>query len=84
MGKMYQGSQMPIIIWIPKNTFRLEMKAEVADDDDTISTIMKLDPSGIQQARQDYLTLDPYDDAFDTYVIIEEGERCLEEQVESD
>ena len=55
-NKNYKGSQVAVVLWIPAQTKKLTIKAEC-----------KLGNEEIAQARSDYLTLDPYDDAFAVY-----------------
>ena len=78
MGEFYEGDQKAIIVWIPKNACALEVTAKIIEDDKIQDMTMNMDADGIFQARQDYLLLDPYDDAFDTYRLTEKGKELME------
>lgn len=63
-NKNYEGSQVAVVLWIPAQTKKLTIKAKTFDG---IKAECKLGNEEIAQARSDYLTLDPYDDAFAVY-----------------
>lgn len=59
----YLGDQMAIIIWVPADSKELKIEASLGD----FSVISELDEDGVKEAREDYLMLDPDDDAFALY-----------------
>lgn len=63
-NKNYEGSQVAVVLWIPAQTKKLTIKAKTFDG---TTAEYKLKNDEIAQARSDYLTLDPYDDAFAVY-----------------
>ena len=72
--KVYNGEQVAIILWIPKNTYKIKCEVEFIDDSRNIrSAVMNMLPDEAHEARNDYLLLDPYDDAFATYELTEKG-----------
>jgi hypothetical protein len=80
MGELYQGDQMAVVMWFPKGTYKAEIEADFIDDNMESKTVVwKMTPDDIREARNDYLTLDPYDDAFATYVISDKAKKELEE-----
>lgn len=40
--KVYEGKQVPVIINIPENTVKLEIKATMMDDDDNLFTAVSI------------------------------------------
>lgn len=77
--KEYTGETENVVLSLPKNTVKLKATATVWVDDKPKKMVMKLGCDGIAQAREDYLMLDPTDDAFATYVINPEFADFLEE-----
>ena len=68
MGKSieYQGAQMATVIWVPKNAVKLKITATCEDG---LKTKLVLDRNGIVECRNNYLSIDPDDDAFTKYTI---------------
>ena len=68
MGKSieYQGAQMATVIWVPKNAVKLKITATCEDG---LKTKLGLDRNGIVECRNNYLSIDPDDDAFTKYTI---------------
>ena len=60
----YEGSQMATVIWVPKDAVKLKVKAKCKDG---TKMEMILDEEGIKECRNDYLSIDPDDSAFETY-----------------
>lgn len=75
----YLGDQMAIVIWVPKDSIRLTVDADVDNGDEKpFAVSMELDEDGISEARNDYLLIDPDDNAFAKYVIRPEFKAFLE------
>ena len=80
-NKKYDGNEMAIVLFVPENTVRLKVEASVLNSENSTVFIAEtiITPKEIMDARHDYLTLDPYDNAFDVYRLTEEGVRYIEE-----
>ena len=78
MGKSieYQGAQMATVIWVPKNAVKLKITATCEDG---LKAKMVLDINGIVECRNNYLSIDPDDDAFTKYTINPLFEQFLED-----
>ena len=63
-----------IVIDVPKNTKKMKIKATLNDGRQALTKVKRKE---IKRYREMYLELDPYDNAFDTYVFTEEGEEYL-------
>lgn len=79
-NKEYTGGQMHIILSVPENTVKLKIKATtlIGDKLKKAETILSCDE--INNAREDYLLLDPNDDAFDMYELTPEFKKFMEEK----
>ena len=80
LNKYLEENQMMIVISIPSSTYELNMdiKFSASDIDNKIHKAHStLNLKEIVNCRQDYLMLDPDDDAFDRYVLTPEGEEYL-------
>ena len=56
---------MATVVWLPKDAYKAKLKAWVGNH----RFELKMDHDMIKKAREDYLLLDPYDDAFEQYVL---------------
>lgn len=65
---------MYIVLCIPKDAEKLKITASWGKN----TARMKMNQKEIAKARKDYLYIDPYDDALDTYVLTDKGRRLLE------
>ena len=77
--KEYAGETENVVLSLPKNTVKLKVTATVWVDDKPKKMVMKLGCDGVSQARTDYLTLDPTDDALTLWAIDPEFADFLEE-----
>lgn len=79
-NKEYTGGQMHIILSVPENTVKLKIRATtlIGDKLEKAEAILSCDE--INDAREDYLLLDPSDDAFDTYGLAPEFKKFIEEK----
>lgn len=68
-SKKYTGEQEAIVLPIPENTVKLKIKAVVLIGDKLKECETEMNVDEINEARMDYLLLDPDDDAFAKYVI---------------
>lgn len=77
----YDGDQEMIIISIPKNTVGITLLAKVLDEEtyETYNTECNMSFGEVKECRNDYLLLDPTDDAFARYVLTDKGVAMLEE-----
>lgn len=76
---IYMGEQMAIVIWVPKDTFRLTCDVSCLENGEVRKVFTELTPDMIREARNNYLEIDPTDDALEKYRLTEEGERYFEE-----
>lgn len=76
---MYNGEQIAIIQWIPKDAFKIKCEVDFLNNGEVTKAYMEMTPEMIRNARNDYLLLDPDDDAFVTYKLTEKGRRYAEE-----
>lgn len=76
--KEYAVETENVVLSLPKNTVKLKATATVWVDDKPEKMVMKLGYDVILQAREDYLMLDPTDDAFVRYVINPEFKEFIE------
>lgn len=69
-----------IIIQIPKETVRLEVKAVLLDPKGSpYNASMTMDPSDIREARQDFLDNVELGDDYDAYIVLtDKGREMLE------
>lgn len=65
---------MYIVLCIPKDAEKLKITASWGKN----TARMKMNQKEIAKARKDYLYIDPYDDALDTYVLTDKGRRLLD------
>lgn len=79
-NKEYTGGQMHIILSVPENTVKLKIRATtlIGDKLEKAEAILSCDE--INDAREDYLLLDPSDDAFDVYEFTPEFKKFIEEK----
>ena len=77
----YEGSQMATVIWVPKDAVKLKVKAKCKDG---TKMEMVLDEEGIEECRNDYLSIDPDDDAFTEYTFSPLFEQFLKDGGNSD
>lgn len=77
----YDGECEMIVMSIPKNTVGITLLAKVLDEDtyETYDTECRMSFEEVKECRNDYLLLDPTDDAFARYVLTEKGLKVLEE-----
>lgn len=76
---IYMGEQMAIVIWVPEDTFRLTCDVRFLENGEVREGSMELTPDMVREARNNYLEIDPTDDAFVRYRLTKEGERYFEE-----
>ena len=70
---------MAIVIWVPEDTFRLTCDVSFLENGEVREASMELTPDMVREARNNYLEIDPADDALIKYKLTEKGERYLEE-----
>ena len=81
MGELrkYIGEEMAIVFWIPKNAKHMNINILCEDDDGgTFEVTTDVGENRIEEARQDYLLIDPDDCAFDLYTLAPEFKAFLE------
>lgn len=64
-----------VVIYVPKNAKKLKIEAKLQNGH---VAEMKLDREGINEAREMYLELDPYDDAFMVYTLTDKGRESID------
>ena len=75
MGRRLEDDEVEkIVIDVPVNAKKIKIKVELADGQIANS---KMNREMINQCREMYLELDPYDNAFDIYALTEKGEEYL-------
>ena len=79
--EIYDGAEEYIVLSIPVNTKKLKVECELKDGQ---KGIMKLKREEINEAREMYLKLDPYDMAFDVFTFTEKGRELFERLTEDD
>lgn len=67
-----------IVISIPRRTVHLDVLCEVYDDGNLVKVGTDYPLEDIQECRNDYLLIDPYDNSLNRYVLTEEGLKYLE------
>lgn len=80
-GDMVELDEYNLIIKIPRESVKLEIKAVFLDDNDELATVCKtLKLRDIQEARKDFLeNVEDGDDYDARYVLTDEGREWLEE-----
>lgn len=80
-GDMVELDEYNLIIKIPRESIKLEIKAVFLDDNDELTTVSKtLKLSDIQEARKDFLeNVEDGDDYDARYVLTDKGREWLEE-----
>ena len=77
MSKEYECKQVPIVLYIPDNTIKLEVIATIMEDDDSIYEVTDtLKPARLAEARIDG---DEWEYSNVKYVLTDEGRKYLEE-----
>ncbi len=79
-GDIVELEEYNLIIKIPRESIKLEIKAVFLDDNDELTTVCKtLKLCDIQEARKDFLeNVEDGDDYDARYVITDEGRKFLE------
>ena len=79
-GDMVELEEYNLIIKVPRESIKLEIKAVFLDDNDEMTTVCKtLKLCDIQEARKDFLENVEYGDDYDaSYVITDKGREWLE------
>ena len=80
-GDMVELDEYNLIIKIPRESIKLEIKAVFLDDNDELTTVYKtLKLCDIQEARKDFLeNVEDGDDYDARYVLTDKGREWLEE-----
>ena len=80
-GDTVELEEYNLIIKIPRESIKLEIKAVFLDDNDELATVCKtLKLRDIQEARKDFLeNVEDGDDYDARYVLTDEGREWLEE-----
>lgn len=77
MSKEYECKQVPIVLYIPDNTIKLEVIATIMEDDDSINEVTStLKPASLAEARIDG---DEWEYSNVKYTLTDEGKKYLEE-----
>lgn len=77
-SKEMNNDLIKVILDIPKDTVKITLTATVLSGDEFVTAQSVLTPSELMQMRQDYLYLDPTDDAFAVYALTENGLKYAE------
>lgn len=68
-----------LVVFVPKSAVSMEITIDFIDDEDgeLHQAFHKYSPEEFRECRRDYLTLDPYENAFATYALTDEGQELL-------
>lgn len=78
-SKKYNGDEMCVILSIPKTSCHIHLETDIYENGGILHAVRDIELDQIRQLRNDYLLIDPDDDAFDTYQLTDLGLKYIEE-----